>query len=251
LNSEIIRRDLELLLRILISFDLLEEQGKGALYEAIAQLKPSRQQSSRIRSREEAPWKFEIPSEKSLLFVELPGQELQPDLYCSFGGPSTDEWPWKEQSLVIRVWSRNNVLTSRANWDSLELTSKLKERNWQRVVLRFHLDRAKPADPVPIHHFQIGGVPVEHDRELCWLLPQVDIPRLPYHPVDIVLACQIIVASFFPEAFLKLCSDTEWLTLVRRAEQFNIKHYSSMCYDFCKTPDVYPKQTLLMRLWNS
>jgi hypothetical protein len=231
------------LLNFLTSYDLLENSGQRALQETVAQLEGAARDQS---------WEVKIPSQQSLLFApSTEDYRLQPDLFCALTGPSDDQWPWKEQSLVIRVWSTHSSISSRDEWDSREVSRALEARNWARVVVRIHLDRADPNDSAPLHHLQVGGKAPEEDRELCWIPPQVKIPRLPYHPMDIILACEIILANFFPSEFSRLRDDTEWQAIVIRSEQRTLGRYSKLCHDSCSHPEIFGKKTLLMSLWNS
>jgi len=245
-------QDFRILLDKLKSHDLLDNTGQRALMQAIAQLDAVPPPAKRGKHLVEAPWELRIPSAESLLFVpSTEDDRLQPDLFCFFSGPSNDEWPWKEQSLVIRIWSNDSKLSSRKKWDSKEVSEALRDRKWTRVLIRVHLDKAIQGDPAPLHHMQVGGVPVEEDRELCWIPPQLRMPRFPYHPMDIILACEIVVANFFPREFSRLRDDYEWQAVVIRAQERTLAHHSRICHDFCLHPDIHGKQTLLMRFWNT
>jgi hypothetical protein len=246
-------RDLTYLSGYLNKFDLLESQGKLALRDAIAQLeggKPA-DKSKRSGAGLEA-WKFEISPKRSLRFtLSSEGSEMQPDLFCRFSGPSKTNWPWDEQSVVIRLWSTRKDLTARAEYDSKKVIRMLEKRNWERVVVRMHFDKASIGDKEPIFHLQFGGTTADEARELCWFPTQINVPRLPYHPLDLVLASELIIANFFPSIFDMLKKEPEWRALVARSQHNTMKRYTEVCQSCCAASHAKDDKTLFMNLLNA
>src|SRR5260370_1397775 len=95
----------------------------------------------------------------------------------------------------VRVWALDKNLCYRADWDAERVREELNE-SLGRVMLRFHFDLAEPPQSGPKYHIQIGGVP--HGGELWWLPPSLNLPRIAHPPIDLVLACEMIAANFFP-----------------------------------------------------
>ncbi len=245
-------RDLTFLERFLSGKHLLESEGVLAIHDAIGQLEGALDE--RVPKNKKAPpaWEFEILPERSLRFVySTDGPLLQPDLFCRFSGPSDNEWPWKQQSLVVRLWSTRKDLTARGEYDSKKVIKILQNRNWQRVVARMHFDKEDTGEKVPLFHLQFGGKAPDEARELCWLPSQIDVPRLPYHPVDVVLASELIVANFFPSVFGTLRNEPEWRALIARSQHRALKRYTEVCQSSCSVPHALNDKTLLMHLINA
>lgn len=231
---------------------LLESEGVTALREAIGQLEGTAEKKHPKAKKKSPPWEFKILPEQSLRFVySTDGSLLQPDLFCKFSGPSDNDWPWKEQSLVVRLWSTRKEMTARVEYDSKKVIRILRKRNWQRVVARMHFDKADTSDKEPLFHLQFGGKAPNEVQELCWFPSQIVVPRLPYHPVDIVLASELIVANFFPDSFETLRKEPEWRALIARSQHRILKRYTEVCQSSCSVPHAKDEKTLLMRLINA
>ena len=204
----------------------------------------------RPRKNEELPlWEFKISSQRSLKFrPSWDEPKLQPDIFCRLIGPGEAGWPLQRQQFVLRVWSLNDRLSYRPEFNADSIGNWLRAQGKpDRVLFRFHFDRADLGAKGTVFHFQVGGKPVEEERELCWFEGLPSLPRIPTPPLDLVLACELVVANFFHDYFQELCRDHEWCALVRRAEQRTLRKY----YEICNTCVCYPSDyTLLKKLWN-
>jgi hypothetical protein len=232
LNANVVATNLRRLAHHLRS--LLERDSYSRLNDAAAYVESSAPRQTG-RRRRPSPWQILIDSPNSLLFRPSEVDDrLAPDIFCDIVGPANDEWPLSRQNLVIRVWSLTRDLSFRRDWDSERIGDLLAQRpSYQRVLLRCHFDRANPEQEAPIFHLQIGGRATEQERELCWFPEIVNIPRLLCPPMDLVLAAEVVVASFFPTAFANLTNEPDWLTLVHESETFLLKEFYDKCHRVC------------------
>jgi hypothetical protein len=173
---------------------------------------------------------------------------LAPDIFCDIEGPTCVDWPHSKQKLVIRVWSLNKALSFRNDWDSGKVSDSFTDGSSTRVMLRLHFDRSDPELEAPVFHLQIGGRPRNPQRELCWFPETVDIPRLLYPPMDLVLASEAVVANFFPSLFERLLETGEWTSLVRRSEAFLLESFYRKCHNECYQASR-SSRTLLDHWW--
>ena len=197
----------------------------------------------------QAPWRVYIDSENSMRFKpsELDSR-LAPDIFCDIEGPTSVDWPHSKQKLVIRVWSLDKTLSFRDEWDSDKLSDSLADGSSARVMLRLHFDRSDPDQEAPVFHLQIGGHPRNPQRELCWFPETVNIPRLLYPPMDLVLASEVVVANFFPSLFERLLETGEWTSLVNHSEAFLLESFYRKCHNECNEVSR-SSRTLFDRWW--
>ena len=94
----------------------------------------------------------------------------------------------------------------------------------ETLLERHHIDLANRGQAGPTWHFQYGGnaeggLP---DLTTSWLQE----PRWPIAPVDMTLLIELLVYNFFPEQWLKLNGQGEWLQLMWDAEQLVVSHFA-------------------------
>jgi hypothetical protein len=245
LNADTVARNLRFLAHHLRS--LLERDSYSNLLEAASYVKTF-SSSGRPKSKQQ-PWEVYIDSGKSLRFLpsEL-DKRLAPDIFCDIQGPSDGQRPLSKQNLVVRIWSLNKDLSFRNKWDSDELDRLLTQGHSTRVMLRLHFDRADESQEALLFHLQIGGRPTEPERELCWIPKEMDLPRLLYPPIDLVLASELVVANFFPMAFRDLTRTPEWVSLVNESESFLLRDFYGKCHDICDRG--VGKGTILNSWWH-
>ncbi len=172
-------------------------------------------------------WRFSIPIEHPLIFIENNSQ-LQVDISCELEG--RDDTIIK-QNIILRLWSLDENLSYREEVDSTELKVKLEHNIWRRVILRFHFDlkESNGKQLEPKYHFHVGGRCRTND-ENCWLPEQIDIPRFPCPPMDLILICEFLLINFFPKESEQLRKYPEWQSLVRKSQDLFLKPY----YEDCK-----------------
>lgn len=146
--------------------------------------------------RQVTPWGYEISKEAPLTFrrAMVRGANYRVDIACRFRWLDSDI-PL-EQDMVIRVWSLDKNVYFRPDWDNENMLGPMEE-NGGRVMLRYHFDKANVGQSGPVFHMQTGGN--SSPEEFCWLHEAVSIPRIPTQPMDLVLACELVVENFFPE----------------------------------------------------
>lgn len=216
-----VKQLLERLLRCLRR--LLTNEGRRALEDAIGQLGVAAESAP-------CPWRYEVFHERPLKFLNcLPetGCELDVDIFCRVGGPGLPgQDQLSEQSVVVRIWAAGPQLFSGAQQACGMCDNPWKQSpDKKHVIARFHLDRAeRSAQAEPLYHMQVGGCQAD-EKDVCWLPVKLEVPRFPCFPADLVLACELILASFKPEEYAKLRSTPEWRHVVRQAEMFFVKSH--------------------------
>jgi len=227
---------------------ILDNDASLVLDQVISQLEATSQNSK--STSQPCTWAFAISPRRPLRFVKSEDEgRVQPDIFCRLLGPGTLGWPHESQELVIRIWSVDQTLSYRPELDAKSIEDWLTlQREPHRVILRLHFDRANKGQNGTIFHLQVGGNPIEDQKEKSWSCGLPDLPRIPIPPMDLILACELIIANFFQDEFKKLCKDPEWCAVVRRAEQRTIKRYFDRCSVHLN--DTRTKHTLLKTLWN-
>jgi len=71
----------------------------------------------------------------------------------------------------------------------------------------------------------------------------VDLPHFPSPPIDLILACEIVVATYFPNAYYELLQDGNWLNLIKESESFILKRYFERCMTYLEDS---PRNTTLL-----
>lgn len=144
---------------------------------------------------------------------------------------------------------------TRTGRDGQELVShNLLIRLWERpktgdaqVIFRAHVDLASEKQQGPWSHLQIGG---RAGIESTWHLPeQIGEIRWPMQLFDIVLGCELIVYSLWPEKWFQLCQKPEFLLRVQESEDFFIKHYIQRYADYFNV-NGKDRKTLVSMLCN-
>src|SRR6266849_2767835 len=191
---------------------ILDPASGRVLDQAIAQVRASAGEpaarsvigSTKTKKKKvRPPWGFQIAPDTPLQFqrCSLKGANVRVDLYCHFAWPSDHTARASVQNLAVRIWDLDRNLCYRPDWDAQRIGNELNV-SFGRVMLRFHFDLATAEQPGPKYHFQVGGVP--HGAELWWLPPSVNLPRIAHPPTDIVLACEMIAANFFPAEYWRI-----------------------------------------------
>lgn len=96
-----------------------------------------------------------------------------------------------------------------------------------RTIFRSHMDMAEKNtngqyQHAPLFHLQLGGHHPGADRKEELRLKE---PRLPYPPIDLLLACEIVVSNFFPHEWRVLRSNPSWITAICQSQQLCLPAY--------------------------
>ncbi len=235
---------------------ILDPTGPRLLDQAIAQVRASAgetqnegtgAQRKKKKKKVEPPWGFQITPDSPLQFQKCSVKDanVRVDLFCRFEWPSDSTAEASIQNLAVRVWALDKDLCYRADWDAERIREKLNE-SIGRVMLRFHFDRAGHLQSGPKYHLQIGGVP--HGGELWWLPPSLNLPRIAHPPTDLVLACEMIAANFFPQEYQQIQAEATWRKIVRISQMQTLREYHAVCHGVVSVDE--PPKSLLDTLWN-
>lgn len=200
------------------------------------------------RGQNHVLWKLKIEPSNPLRFVEarVKRYSLEVDLFCDLvqhaGVPS-----FLEGSLVVRVWSREPKLVYRSGLDADDIR-RIIDRGESRVITRFHFERANIGQEGPRYHLQMGGTP--EAAENCWYPKALTVPRFIHHPVNLVLACDFVVATFFPEKHPTITEEPTWLAAVHRAEDAYLQTYFKNIWHWLNQEENRRGKSLLKELWN-
>lgn len=242
MNCSDIASSLRRLDRMLSRLRVLEDGSSQVLQDAARRVEESykrfheRSQQTHHKGAGQLDWGFEISPEHPLRFVRaehVEGHMPEVDLYGMMRWGSRDGYP-EESSFVLRVWSSSAAFFYREEWDAERfcecLTSSANAQGVvspRRVLLRLRFDlRKRDALHEPLYHLQIGGQ--AKPDELCWL-PNIANPRIPFVPVDLLLACEIVVADFFSCRYLELTNEPEYRWLLGKTHTWLLRPYLEDC----------------------
>lgn len=209
--------------------DVIEREAKQMLISTASKVRNS-QKGNVI-------WNLNIKSETPLAFRESTAYSgLKPEIYCNIVADSTNEWNFEKCDIVIRIWSVCEKINYREKLDSQFIRDNIQENNNQRVIFRCHFDKARVTGE-PLFHLQYGGTQKgklingsKLIKEYYWH-PNIPVPRIPFPPIDLVLAVEIILENFFPRKFNELQSDYKWINMIKQSERMFLENYFKKCYE--------------------
>jgi len=213
-------RCLELLVRQHMN-KFLEESSKSRLI--------NKAQTLRNYIRKGEKWRFTIPRDNPVTFVKN-NRKFQIDISCEIEGTGNTI---QKQNILLRIWSSDKKICYRDDIDHPNIKIKLDDIGWKRVVLRFHFDlrSSDTKQPEPLYHLQIGGKNPGKD-ENCWFPEQIDVPRFPYPPMDIILLCEFVLMNFFQEEYETMRKKPEWKGLIKKSQELFQREYFENCYRY-------------------
>jgi hypothetical protein len=184
-----------------------------------------------VQSFDPEIWELSIDPSEPIEFVEAEkDRRVKPDISCSIKVNNHNAWPITDLNVLVRVWSIRANVCFRDMWDSQHVKRKLGALNsCKRVMFRCHFDRCNVGQAAPIFHLQFGGDPEEN--EYYWFPHNLELPRFPSQPMDLVLGCELIVATFFPTVYRNLCQDGTWISLIQESEKFFVGKFYKTCHD--------------------
>lgn len=218
---------------------ILDGRSHSVLAKAEASLDHSIRQH-RIRQR---PWGIQIDPDDPLVFkeTEVDDLKLQVDLFLRcFWNAEPAEVP-HELNVAMRVWSLDEAVYYRTEWDSEGLKEKL-ESGGKRVMLRLHFDLANPNQPGPRYHLQVGGV--QHTGEHHWFPENLSVPRMLHFPVDLILATELIAATFYPCEYRKIRRESLWVNSRRVSQEHLLTNHLNQALG------AINKGSVMECLWN-
>jgi hypothetical protein len=189
------------------------------------------QVASNIQSFDPKKWELNIVPNESIEFAEAENDpRVKPDISCSIKVNNNNGWLITDLNVLLRVWSTRANVCFRDTWDSQHVKRKLDALgSCKRVMFRCHFDKCNLGQVAPIFHLQFGGDP--EDNEYYWFPHNLELPRFPSPPIDLVLGCELIVATFFPTVYRDLCQDGTWISIIQESEKFFAGKFYKTCHD--------------------
>lgn len=191
---------------------------------------------SDLERKDEKTWIFEIPKNKRLSFDIYDNHKIVESIKisCRIKGNDTEII---EQNITFTYFSKNDDLIYRRDWDS-ESVKERYDSHKGRVMLKFHFDK-KCVDTTisePKYHFHVGGK--SENEECYWHPDELELPRLPYPPLDIIILCDIILMNYFPDHYKKLKEENpDWFKLVKNSQKLFQKEYIKNVLDSITNDD--------------
>lgn len=229
---------------------ILEDDAGQIIDEAIAELNSSKELFDKNKRRKDDPklklryWGYKIRPERPLRFITskaIDGASIHADLFCDISWEDENKPP-VQQVIQVRVWSKEFAYIHRTDWDAESLIDRIVDQ--KRVMLRFHFDQAERNQQGPIHHLQFGGN--ARKEEACWFPEIINLPRINYPPMDLILIGQLIAANFYYDEYQKVRNTPEWIKIVRDSQKSFLNDYYTKCISAINGNDI-----LLDRLWNT
>ncbi len=226
----------------------LDSDASNVVQDALAQVNRTKKRLDETRNQTHDPnkpdgWGYKIRKSKPLRFqsVQCQGHTVRTDVFCDLQW-GEDGLP-TNQEIALRVWSLDESLSFREDWDSQKVLAYLAEvGRADRVVFRCHFDMANTNQPGPENHLQVGGNG-ELDEQ-CWFPTSIKIPRFAHPPMDLLLVCQMVAANFFPDLYQGVKESPGWRSRVKESEQLVWKEYYDRCQNYLN--DNSKKQTTFL-----
>lgn len=148
-------------------------------------------------------------------------------------------YPLENTELYLTVVIRGNATYLETYNDPLEaLTFDIVikgECNNEKHICTYHLDRhiykegdKKPLESHPWYHFQFGGnklIDQYGDLNTGGVL-FLDSPRIPHHPMDLILGIDFLLSNFFPLSWKNLTENKpEYNNLIEKYQKLILKPY--------------------------
>jgi len=201
------------------------------------------QAAANVLAHPEKEWELVVYPENPIEFTVAESDDrLKPDIFCEIEASDNEDFPLSHLRLVLRVWSIQRNLSYRPQWDSINILEKLEgNHSSNRVMSRCHYDTCTKAQYAPYYHFQFHGTP--RANELYWFPYTIELPHFPSPPIDLILACEIVVATFFPTTYQQLLQDGSWVNIIKESEESVLSKYFERCKFYIE--DNPPHTTLL------
>lgn len=228
---------------------ILDSQARSVIAEAKSNLRTSHaafDESGRQgrKERPQHPWGFKIHPKRPLRFrdTRVDGLNIRVDLFLTACWSDHPAEAPSDLLVVIRVWSLDPHVYFREQWDASRLENECSPDSG-RVMLRLHFDLANPNQPGPHHHLQVGGR--ARPEELHWFPETLSLPRMLHMPMDLVLASELIAATFYPNEYKKIRRDPVWRGSRDVSQQHLLKGYFT---EALKAVDT--NESVLDAFWN-
>lgn len=193
---------------------ILDDGSPTVIAKAKAMLRESKRQydESTRQGRQERrvrPWGFQIHPSNPLRFkvTESDGFRVRVDLSTKAFWASDPAAHPVHLVVVLRVWCLEPNLYFRDQWDAPQLRGQINS-DIGRVMLRIHFDLANQNQVGPKYHCQVGGRQV--CEELHWFPEALSVPRMAHMPMDLMLASELVAATFYPNEYTDIRREDSW-----------------------------------------
>jgi hypothetical protein len=231
---------------------LLDEEGRRSILNAISDLEGQRPRIKPGKRQKKKPtqWHLVIPPGNPLRFIPTEASQdlryaFSIDIACKIDQPR-DGQIVGDHNVAVRVWTSDANLYFREAFDAERILLDVDANGGRRVILRFHFDHANSGQPGPKHHLQIGGL--QHGAEFCWFPENIRVPRFCHHPVSLLMACEFIVRTFYPDAHITLENEPAWAGAIAKAQSTYLPAFYEL-HGLTVTPEKV-RDSVLGRLWN-
>lgn len=233
---------------------LLDEEGRRAIVNAISDLeaqRPRPKPGKKHKKKPPPPWHLVIPPGNPLRFIPTEASQdlrysFSIDLFCRIDQPR-DGLIVGEHNVAVRIWTADAKLYFRDAFDAERIRFDVDANGGRRVMLRFHFDHANPGQPGPKHHLQVGGV--QQGGEFFWYPENIRVPRFCHHPVSLLMACEFVVRTFYPEVHAAVEKEPAWAGAIAKAQSTYLPAFYELHGLTVNVKDV--RESLLARLWNA
>ena len=218
------------------------EKAKASLMQSAKQHVESVRQER--KGRRVQPWGFSINPDQPLRFKETgsDGHRVRVDLFSRAYWDTEPADAPTELTVAMRIWYLDKRVYFRDRWDAPRIKDEINVHRG-RVMLRVHFDLAEPGQPGPRHHVQVGGK--QHAGELHWFPDTLSVPRMLHMPYDLVLASELVAATFFPDEYRRIRREPTWKYCMRTAQQHLLPGYLQKAANA-----VSNGESVLDALWN-
>jgi len=203
---------------------VLDSQGKDALTKASKAFESHLHKRGGKKNRF-LPKELVIEPDFPLKFqeCEIRNRKYHIDIYCFLYRPDIDvSMRQNPDSLVVRIWSYDINLHCNIN-SVCQTAHRQYSGTIPRVVARFHFDRANSGQQGPSFHLQFGGN--SQNNEFWPMPPILKLPRFVHHPMNLFLACEFVVKTFFPKEYQDIVRNPIWKALRRETQIAYFRNY--------------------------
>lgn len=203
-NASEMAQTLEAGCQALLEANVLEDECWCNICSTVSQLKSIKDDSGH--------WYYSISASSPLTFKSVPNYQLNqyitPRIYATVEVDETlcekNVPPFINLNCVIQVLGEDG-----------------------QSLLHTHMDMAEKNDQgqyqhAPLFHLQVGGhhPGADRNKEL-----QLKEPRLPFPPIDLLLACEMVVANFYPDEWKSLRSHQSWILAICQSQHLCLPAY--------------------------
>jgi hypothetical protein len=216
---------------------VLDESAKRVLADASAQMIVT---TPPKKKKAKAAWTLTISRESPLRFRQatVHGLHVQADLSCVLSW----DHGLKSQDMLLRLWSQDEHVCFRELLDAVTVRDRLPTPP-ARVIARYHFDKANTGQDGPTFHLQYGGNAA--DDEMFWHPESFAWPRILHHPLDLVLACEMVAANLFATEYIQIAKDPVWVGAIRTSQVYFVNDYFTKCNQV-----LAAGSSLMAGLWN-